>query len=353
MRSSSSNYPHTPSKLVRSSTETPRPAPSALEISLTHLSTILKSVPYCCTTRTPLAKSVPASGLPARTLAPCCRTVLYQAAADENDDANADIDDALPIAPAFDEEELAHLLWRAGMVSERNPHTEAVNDQQLMSLYWALWTQWMMALKEDVDGTWVFGGPRFTEVAEALHELLIVRYSWWCNSPQQLDLQINGNFRYLAGDGALTERDLNRHVTVDFDCDLQSEFRLRELNPVFSLSFDDDGTCLTMAGHPVVAVLFDRLDGALQNYAGRTIKASRLRRKLQEWIGNPDELERIGASPDLRQGYTEFIRFLVEETTLRAITRTRENRRARRARRVRPVSRAPRMSAPSTMSRRA
>ena len=238
------------------------------------------------------------------------------------------------------------------MVSDRDPRTEAFSNQELMSLYWALWNQWTMAYEEDDEGTWDLGSPGSTEVAGALHELLMVRYSWWCHSPQQLDLHIDGNFRYLAGNGILTEHDLNRPVTIDFDCDLQSDFRLRELNIVFSLSFDDDSSCQTVAGHPVVAVLFDRIDGALQNYAGRTMKASKLRRRLQEFIGNPDELERTGVSPDLPQGYTEFIRYLVEETTLRAITRTRENRRACRARWDRVVSGAPRMSAPSTMSRR-
>jgi hypothetical protein len=288
--------------------------------------------------------------LASNTSCPCCRSVLFQEPADENDDAGATIGVAVPIETTFDEEELAHLLWWAGQVSERDPKTEAFSDQELMSLYWALWNQWMTAYEEDEEGTWELGSPRSTEVGKALHQLLMVRYDWWCHSPQQLDLQITGNFEYLAGNGVLSERDLNRNVTIDFDCDLQSEFRLRELMPVFSLSFDEDSSCQTAAGHPEVAVLFDRLDGALQNYAGRKMKAWQLKRKLQKCIGKPDELKRVVR--DLPQGYAEFVRYLVDETTRTAITRTKENKRALRALRDRMLSGAPRMSAPSTMSRR-
>lgn len=257
----------------------------------------------------------------------------------------------MPIETTFDEEELAHLLWRAGQVSKRDPATEAFSDQELMSLFWDLWNQWMTANEEDEEGIWELGSPRSTEVAKALHDLLMVRYSWWRHSPQQLDLHIVENFQYLAGNGVLSERDLNRNVTIDFDCDLQSEFRLRELMPVFSSSFDEDSSCQTAAGHPVVAILFDRLDGALQNWAGQKMKAWQLKRKLQKCIGNTRELKR--AIPDLPQGYAEFVRYLVDETTRTAITRTRENKRALRALRDRMLGGAPRMSAPSTMSRRA
>ena len=110
------------------------------------------------------------------------------------------------------------------------------------------------------------------------------------------------------------------------------------------------GSCQTAAGHPVVAVLFDRLDGALQNYAGRKMKAWQLKRKLQKCIGKPDELKRVVR--DLPQGYAEFVRYLVDETTRTAITRTKENKRTLRALRDRMLSGAPRMSPPSTMSRR-
>jgi hypothetical protein len=278
---------------------------------------------------------------------PCCRTVLLQT----TDNADAAIDNIEPIAQAFDEVELAHLLWQAGALSQRDPRTEALSDEEIMSIYTAFWNQWMWAIEADVDGSWVYEGPRSTEVAEALHELLMVRYSWWCHSPQQLNLHIEGNFWYTPGDLVVTERDLNRHVTIDFDCSLQSELR-RELSMSFILSFADGRTCTHVSGHPVVAVLLDRVDGALQHFSGGTIKVSTLRVRLHDYIGDPDVLERRRVSPDLPQGYTRFIRYLVEETTLKAIARTRENRAARRARRTRPVSRAPRMSAPSTMDPR-
>jgi hypothetical protein len=287
--------------------------------------------------------------LASKNTCPCCRTVLHRSA----DNADAAIDNIEPIAPTFDERELAHLLWQAGALSERDPHTQAFSDRELMSLYWALWDQWQWAIAQDADGSWALEGQRSTEVAEALHELLMVRYSWWHRSPQQLNLHIEGDFQFIPGEWELSERDLNGHVTVDFDCSLQSDFRLQHLNGPFNISFDEAGNCTHVSGHPVVAVLLDRVDGVLQNYSGRTIKASTLRRRLHEYIGDPDVLERTGVSPDLPQGYTRFIRYLVEETTVRAIYRTRENRAARRARRTRPSSRAPRMSAPSTMDPRA
>lgn len=64
---------------------------------------------------------------------PKCRTVLFQAVDDDN--AGAAIDDAVPIAPTFDEEELEHLLWQAGQLSTRDPHTEAFSDHEVMAIY--------------------------------------------------------------------------------------------------------------------------------------------------------------------------------------------------------------------------
>jgi hypothetical protein len=82
---------------------------------------------------------------------PCCRTVLLQT----TDNADAAIDNIEPIAQAFDEVELAHLLWQAGALSQRDPRTEALSDEEIISIYTALWNQWMWAIEADVDGSWV------------------------------------------------------------------------------------------------------------------------------------------------------------------------------------------------------
>jgi len=146
-----------------------------------------------------------------------------------------------------------------------------------------------------------------------------------------------------------TERDLNRRVVIDFDADLESANWLREIVENLLAPAFDGVDCVNVAGHPVVVELIDRIDGLLQNLAGRSITVAALRQRLRAWVGDADRLERDGAHPLLPLGYADFVRWMVDQTTLKAIRRTKENRTARRARRARarPVSRAPRMSAPS------
>lgn len=280
---------------------------------------------------------------------PCCRTVLYQVASnDDGDDVDAVVDDFVPIAPTFDEEELEHLLWQAGQLSTRDPRTEAFSDHEVMAIYWALWNQWQLAIDSNVDGTWELEDPRSNGVASALHELLRVRYSWWRHSPEQLNLNITGRFVYPAGSWMPTDRDLHRHVVIDFEADLQSDLYLMEVTDhLIAPAFNDGSNCINVSGHPAVVLLIDRIDGLLQNLTGRKIRVDAFRRRLREWVGDADQMESDGVHPLLPLGYADLVRHLVDQTTLRAIRRTRESRLARRARRPRPVSRAPRMSAPS------
>ncbi|GAB7336518.1 hypothetical protein MBLNU13_g09796t1 [Cladosporium sp. NU13] len=269
---------------------------------------------------------------------PCCRTTLYQAA---EDDVDAAVDDFVPIAPTFDEEELEHLLWQAGQLSTRDPRTEAFSDREVMFIYWALWNQWQLAIDSNADDTWELEGPRSNGVARALHELLRVRYSWWRHSPEQLDLNITERFVYPAGSWMPTDRDLHRHVVIDFEADLQSDAYLMEVtSDLIVPAFDNGCNCINVSGHPVVVDLFDRIDGQLQNLAGRKIRVDAFRRKLRECVGD-------GVDPLFLFGYADLVRHLVDQTTLRAIRRTKDSRLARRAARPRPVSRAPRMSVPS------
>ena len=276
---------------------------------------------------------------------PCCRTALYQAA---GDDVDAAIDDFVPIAPTFNEEELEHLLWQAGQLSTRDPRTEAFSDQELMFVYWALWNQWQSAIDSNAGDTWELEGPRSNGVAHALHELLRVRYSWWRHSPEQLNLNMIERFAYPAGSWMPTDRDLRRHVEVDFEADLHSDVYLMDVTgDLIVPAFDNSCSCINVSGHPVVVDLIDRIDGVLQNLAGRTIRVNAFRRKLRQYVGDADQMESEGVHPLLPFGYADLVRYLVDQTTLRAIRKTRENRLAHRAARPRPVSRVPRMSAPA------
>lgn len=280
---------------------------------------------------------------------PKCRTVLYQAADKEDEGyAGATIDDVVPIAPTFNEEELEHLLWQAGQLSTRDPRTEAFTDQEVMWIYWNLWNQWHLAIDSNADGNWELEGPRSNGIARALHELLRVRYSWWRHSPEQLKLNITERFVYPAGSWMPTDRDLHRHMDIDFEADLQSDVYLMDVtSDLFVPAFGNECNCINMSGHPTVVDLIDRMDGVLQNLAGRTIRVDVLRRKLRQWVGDADQMEREGTHPLLPVGYADLVRHLIDQTTLRAIRRTKQSRLARRAARPRPVSRAPRMSAPS------
>ena len=280
---------------------------------------------------------------------PCCRTVLYQSANDEDEGyADAAIDEVVPIAPTFNEGELEHLLWQAGQLSTRYPRTEALTDQELMWIYWNLWNQWQLAIDNSADSTWELESPRSNGVAHALHELLRVRYSWWRHSPEQLKLNVTERFVYPAGSWMPTDRDLHRHVEIDFEADLQSDVYLMDVtSDLIAPAFGKDCDCINMSGHPVVVDLIDRMDGVLQTLAGRTIRVDALRRKLRQWVGDADQMEREGVHPLLPFGYTDLVRHLIDQTTLRAIRRTKESRLARRAARPRPVGRAPRISAPS------
>lgn len=230
---------------------------------------------------------------------PKCRTVLFQTADDDN--ASAAIDDAVPIAPTFDEEELEHLLWQAGQLSTRNPRTEAFSDREVMAMYWDIWNQWMYAIDDNADGSWEIEGARSNGVARALHELLRVRYSWYRHSRAQLDLHITGDFSHPAGTWMPTERDLHRRVVVDFDGGLQSDVQLMDLTGnLLMLGFDDTGsTAINVAGHPAVVGLVDNIDGLLQNLTGRTITVATLRQKLRECVGNADQMESDGVDPCL------------------------------------------------------
>jgi len=287
--------------------------------------------------------------LPSKNNCPCCRAVLYQVADHEDEGyAGAAIDDVVPIAPTFNEEELEHLLWQAGQLSTRDPRTEAFTDQEVMWIYWSLWNQWHLAIDSNGDGTWELESPRSNGVARALHELLGVRYSWWRHSPEQLNLHITERFVYPGGSWMPTDRDLHRHVDIDFEADLQSDVYLMDVtSDLFVPAFGNECNCINMSGHPAVVDLIDRMDGVLQNLAGRAIRVDALRRKLRQWVGDADQLEREGTHPLLPVGYADLVRHLIDQTTLRAIRRTKQSRLARRAARPRPVSRAPRMSAPS------
>ena len=208
----------------------------------------------------------------------------------------------------------------------------------------------MAAVDENVDGTWHLTGPRSNGVAMALHERLQVRYSWWRHSPQQLNLNIPGRFTYPAGTWVPTERDLRRRVVIGFGDDLPSAVNVITLTDKFlAHAFDDGSNCVNTIGHPAALELFDRTDGLLQNYVGQRIRVSTLMAKMREWVGDADLIEANGVNPHLPPGFTDFLRFVIDETTQTAIRRTRESRLARRARRNRRMSRAPRMSAPSTM----
>ena len=97
----------------------------------------------------------------------------------------------------------------------------------------------------------------------------------------------------------------------------------------------------------MVVDLINCMDRVLQTLAGRTIRVDALRRKLRQWVGDADQMEREGVHPLLPFGYTDLVRHLIDQTTLRAIRRTKESRLARRAARPRLVGRTPRISAPS------
>jgi hypothetical protein len=285
---------------------------------------------------------------------PKCRTVLYQqdGGDDDHDDIDdADIDDAESIEPTFDAEELAHLMWQVSELSRRDPRTEAFSDHEVMALYWDLWNQWIMAIDEDVNGTWLINGPRSTEVAGALRELLQVRYRWWRHSSEQLNVNITRGVYYPAGSWNLTERDLRRRVVIGsgLSLDLQSNVDLMVLTDyVLEKAFNGGSTtCVRVAGHPAAVALHDRINGVLQSFRGQKITVFALREKLRESVGDADQMERDGANPNLPPGYTHFLRRLIDKITRRAIRRSKEARMIRRALRNRPVSRAPRMSVPA------
>jgi hypothetical protein len=270
---------------------------------------------------------------------PKCRTILYQKV--DNDDAA--VVHAEPIEPTFNAKELAHLMWRASELSRRDPRTEAFGDHEVMGLYFDLWNQWIMATEEDVDDTWSINGPKSNEVAAALRELLQVRYRWWRHSPEQLNLNVTQAFGYPAGSWMPTERDLDRRVVIDFGLNTDNNAYLMELTgKVLRHAFDGNDNCVLAHGHPAALELHDRIDGVLQNYAGRRIRVSLLREKLRAYVGDADQMERDGVSPHLPANYTHFVRYWIDRIVRRAIRRTREEREARRAQR-RPVSRAPRM----------
>lgn len=190
--------------------------------------------------------------LASKNTCPCCRTILHQAAHDENEGyVDAAIDDIVPMALTFNEEELEHLLWQAGQLSTRDPRTEAFSDQDSMFLYWAIWNQWQLAIDSNADGTWELEGPRSNGVARALHELLRVRYSWWRHSPEQPNLHVTERFIYPAGSWIPTERDLRRHVDINFEADLQSDVYLMEVTgDLIAPAFDNDCKCVNMSGQP-------------------------------------------------------------------------------------------------------
>lgn len=258
------------------------------------------------------------------------------------------LDNGFHAAPSYDDTQLQQLLREIQEMSRRNHRTEASSDREVMTLYWRVWDEWHLAMADNLDGTWNIDSEASTQVAQALHDLLIVRWRWWRHSPQQLRLRFPVRYCYPAGEWTPTASELRSRVKIDFDCDLLSDFRLNYLTgKVFHDSFDAYGNCLDAAGHPVVVVLLNEINKVLQAYAGQEVRVSRLMQRLRDQIGDLDQLDRI---PSVRRrfpwGYTDVIRFLIDETTKRVINRTRGSRRARRAR-AWPVSTAPRMSAPS------
>lgn len=289
---------------------------------------------------------------------PKCRAVLFEEDVEMVDD---DAEDRTTVRVVFDEEEVEHLLWEIGRIVRRDPETEAYDDQQLMRVWFDLWGQWMAAVDIDDEspirgGPWSAYGEASNHASDALDELLYARLRWYQASPQQLNVHITETFDYSEDRWMPSAAELDRNVKIDFDCSEMSYWRLEiGIGKWFLGAFDEQDVCLNAAGHPLAIDVYDRLDGLLQNFHNEMLSVGELRRLMCEELGDPDELE---GREDLPVGWSEFVRFVIDETCLMAVRQDDKRREAeealaaaaarRRAHRAARVSTCPRMSAPSS-----
>lgn len=264
---------------------------------------------------------------------PTCRHILFQA------DEESDDDDK-------DDDTLEDLLSQAVELSDNESDRVVPDDREIMELWFHILHVCQAEINADVHGLWAMNSQNFTAVEETMETLLEGRLQWYLQSPQEVNINITQPFDYPAWQ--VSADDLTKLVRIDFDCSLQSAFR-RELQNQFVQAFDENFVCTRTAGHPMAYALLDLVDEVLEECAGRSISVRALKYKLMRKIVNPDcanpDAEERAGSP---AGFPAFVRYLIDLTCQRAISRTDRSAATPVARAARRESTCPRMSAPST-----